>query len=132
MGEHFSTQEFAGRPKRVPLTDVEYLNEHIRKTLKAYQREAAQAQFVIDAASAGGQVNKELLDTISVGPGDTNDKIAHKAGVVLRRKQKAIANWTAKLLCTHVIQKQKATIGGHIPSDVIRCSVCKTAKPRNM
>ena len=115
MGEHFSTQEFAGRPPRVrsvPKTDVEVLNIVIKQRLREYNAKLAEhAAQVLDA--------KDL-------------KEMKAAQAAVRRNQKSIALWTAKLLCEHRLDPAKPAIGGHyVRGYLVRCNRCKTTCSRS-
>ena len=115
MGEHFSTQEFAGRPPRVqsvPKTDIEVLNIVIKQRLRKY--EAAMA-----ANTANVLESKDL-------------KEMKAAQAAVRRNEKSIALWTAKLLCEHRLDPTQPAIGGHyVRGYLVRCNRCKTTCSRS-
>ena len=110
MGEHFSTQKFAGRsPRSVPVTNADVLNACIDSMLRKYRAALAE-----NTAGVLGAPNVKVMNSFRAA---------------IRRNEKSIALWTSKRLCAHDIVLHSARINSST-YPIIRCSKCKTSATR--
>jgi hypothetical protein len=112
--------------KRPLLTDIEYLNASITTMIRKYSREAAMHQRIIDS---GGRISQEERVAFGMERNALPDKIVRKAAIGLRRNEKSIALWTAKLLCDHRIVQQTTNINASVYATV-RCNKCTSTAIR--